>query len=408
MIICQRCSTQNEDDSVFCISCGYRLTNSPVDPIEPGNDKLNTVDIKQLYSHLQSQPENTPETRYSLKILGLNRYNYLLIPEALQANPKKYVSLSETQIPDGVTDLNSCFQGCVSLVEPPVIPDGVTDMSFCFQGCSYLVYAPDIPESVTNIKDCFKDCPHNLRKKSDKKAEQNILEIDVKNLYDYLANKPLNDSDTAYVLKITGLNKFNYLLIPEALQANPDKYVNLSVTKLPNDIKNISWIEECKSILYPPSLESEVNINNLRAFLDEKQQNTRNTPYSLIITGLTLDNYTEIGEALRVNPTKYVDLSATKLPDGISMYSLFHSCKSLVYAPPVPNGVTNLFCSFKNCASLLKAPLIPVGVKNMNKCFQGCSSLTEAPEIPESVAILEDCFEGCSSLKKECQLREVQ
>ncbi len=174
MIICQKCSTQNEDDSVFCISCGKRLTGSPVEPIESQSDEMRAVAIKELSNYLASLPKNTPETSYPLKVIGLNKYNYLLITEALQTNPQKYVSLSETQIPEGVTDLSSCFKECVSLVEPPVIPDGVTDMSFCFQGCRFLSYAPDIPKSVTNIRDCFNNCPHNLREKSDKKAELNI------------------------------------------------------------------------------------------------------------------------------------------------------------------------------------------------------------------------------------------
>ena len=62
------------------------------------------------------------------------------------------------EIPDGVTNMNSTFYGCSSLVKAPVIPDSVTNMPSTFNGCTSLVNAPEIPNGVINMPSTFQDC----------------------------------------------------------------------------------------------------------------------------------------------------------------------------------------------------------------------------------------------------------
>ena len=71
-----------------------------------------------------------------------------------------WLSLEEVtcKIPDGVTNMNSTFYGCTSLVTAPEIPSGVTDMEYTFGDCSSLVTAPDIPSGVTSMYSTFNGC----------------------------------------------------------------------------------------------------------------------------------------------------------------------------------------------------------------------------------------------------------
>ena len=71
-----------------------------------------------------------------------------------------WLSLEEVtcKIPDGVTNMNSTFYGCTSLVTAPEIPNSVTNMNSTFYGCSSLVNAPEIPSSVTSMDYTFSGC----------------------------------------------------------------------------------------------------------------------------------------------------------------------------------------------------------------------------------------------------------
>ena len=144
----------------------------------------------------------------------------------------------------------------------------------------------------------------------------------------------------------------------------------------------------------------EVDILELNGYLSEKSENTKESAYRIKITGLTVDNYTEIKTALKANPKKYTDLSATTLPDGITdMTGCFGTCISLTEAPKIPNGVTNMADCFRGCISLTEAPKIPNSVTDMSYCFANCTSLTQALEISNSVTNMAGCFSGCTSLK---------
>ena len=66
--------------------------------------------------------------------------------------------VSAPVIPNGVTNMESTFSGCSSLVNAPIIPDGVTNMEDTFDACSSLVTAPVIPDGVTSLSYTFYEC----------------------------------------------------------------------------------------------------------------------------------------------------------------------------------------------------------------------------------------------------------
>lgn len=143
----------------------------------------------------------------------------------------------------------------------------------------------------------------------------------------------------------------------------------------------------------------EIALSELGNWLSNQPANTKDTPYELNITGLTTSNVDTIKDSLKSNPTKYVDLSNTIIPNSVTgMYDTFDGCKSLVNAPNIPDGVTTMNGTFNSCKSLVNAPVIPGSVTDMTRTFSGCTSLVNAPVIPDSVTTMKDTFSVCTSL----------
>ncbi len=112
-----------------------------------------------LSDYLASLPAGTKEEPNVLPaITGLTTSNWTQITTALTANSTKYVDLSATALPEGITNMYNGFRDCANLVAAPAIPDSVTNMEYCFYHCSSLTAAPAIPDSVTNMSDCFNGC----------------------------------------------------------------------------------------------------------------------------------------------------------------------------------------------------------------------------------------------------------
>ena len=146
------------------------------------------------------------------------------------------------------------------------------------------------------------------------------------------------------------------------------------------------------------SAYEEVAASDLDGYLKSKDENDAATAYAIKITGLDASNSTQLKEILKANPTKYVDLSSTQLPDGINLRYGFSSCTTLTKSPVLPTGTTDLANCFFGCSSLVEAPTIPNTVTSMNTCFMNCTSLTTVPNISTSVTDMSFCFSGCTSL----------
>lgn len=92
-------------------------------------------------------------------------------------------------------------------------------------------------------------------------------------------------------------------------------------------------------------------------------------------------------------------ISAPIIPDKvINMKGTFLGCSNLTQPPIIPEGVTDLTNTFGGCRSLAQAPLIPDGIVNISNTFQGCTALTQAPAIPNSVTNMSGVFSGCTNL----------
>lgn len=152
-------------------------------------------------------------------------------------------------------------------------------------------------------------------------------------------------------------------------------------------------------------MATQIAFSDLNDWLTEQAENIPQTAYEIEVTGL-LDSdiapsYTEgsLGYVIKTNPTKYVDLSETELPDTIeSMVDCFKGCGNLIKSPAIPSGVENLANCFYECSSLIQAPTIPHSVRNMYYCFYRCTSLTQAPSLSVNTYNLNGAFYGCTNI----------
>ncbi len=117
------------------------------------------LDISGLSGYLASLPTGSKEEPNVLPAInGLTTSNWTQIKTALTANSSKFVDLSATALPAGITTMEEGFKNCSKLVAAPAIPDSVTNMKYCFSYCSSLTAAPVIPDGVTDMYNCFYQC----------------------------------------------------------------------------------------------------------------------------------------------------------------------------------------------------------------------------------------------------------
>ena len=335
-----------------------------------------TVAFSELDAWLQAQPENTADTPYELNITGLtvsdvgDSYIRETLGYILRQNRLKYVDLSATELPSGLTILSDCFFECITLIKSPVIPDSVTDMNNCFTRCTLLTEAPVIPDSVTNISGCFYECTAL--------TEAPIIPNSVTDM----------QSCFAFCTSITEAP-----IIPDSVTSIGGCFSGCtSLSKapvIPDSVTNISGcFSDCTSITEAPVIpDSVTDMQSCFAYCT-----------SLTEPPIIPDSVTNISGCF-INCVLFT--KPPVIPDSVTdMGGCFHGCTSLTEPPIIPDSVTNMDSCFMECTSLTEAPIIPDSVTNMDSCFMECTSLIKVPTIPKFVTAMEGCFEKCTSLTK--------
>ena len=303
------------------------------------------VSINDLSTWLSNQPDNTTDTPYEITITGLTTSNYNNIKTALTSNNTKYVDLSTTTIPNGVTSMTTTFYNCSSLVAPPVIPNTVTIMSTTFYNCTSLVSAPVIPNSVTDMRSTFSGCTSLV--------SAPVIPDSVTNMEQTFHNC------TALV---------NVPVIPDSV------------------ISMFSTFYNCTSLVNAPEIPDSVT----------NMESTFYNCTALVSVPAISDSITDVSHTFS-GCTSLVN--APVIPDSVTdMSYTFEGCTSLVSVPAIPNSVNIMFGTFKNCTSLVNAPTISNIVEFMAETFRGCTSLVSAPVIPNGVINMSSTFYNCTSL----------
>ena len=277
-----------------------------------------------LSDYLESLPAGSAEEPNVLPaITGLTASNWTNIKTALTANSTKYVDLSATALPAGITTMEEGFKNCTNLVVAPAIPDTVTDMDGCFRGCSSLTAAPTIPDSVTDMGNCFSECRS------------------------LTAAPAIPDGVTSMFRCFYSCSSLT------AAPAIPDSVTDMA-----------SCFSGCSSLTAAPVIPDSVT----------DMGNCFNSCSSLTAAPAIPDSVTNMASCFRYC---YRLTAAPVIPDSVTdMSSCFSECSSLTAAPTIPDSVTNMYGCFYKCRSLTTAPVIPDSVQSMTLCFSGCTSLT--------------------------------
>ena len=382
---------------------------------------VTTVAFSDLGTWLDSQPENTVDTPYELNITGLtvndigDSYTSGTLGNVITNRSTKYIDLSTTQIPDGVTSMYHCFTNCTSLTKAPVIPDGVTNLVFCFAYCTSLVNAPVIPDGVTNMTYCFGECSSLTEAPV---IPDGVIDIDhCFRSCTSLVNAPVIPDGVIEMYYCFGecTSLTHKPIIPSTVTDSGFCYYGVTTN---NWKGNQSQVDSFLSTFFAQTVDSDVqvfaddrksyeyticniDISTLSTYLAGLDQNDKYTPYKVYIRGLTTSNASDIKTALYANQTKYVDLTYTTIPQGTSLTSLFYkglgySIRSLIKPPVLPTDATSMINTFNDCVNLTDAPTIPSGVTDMTGAFSECTFLNESSvTLPNGVTNLTDTFHGC-------------
>ena len=303
---------------------------------------VTTVAFSDLNTWLQNQPANTAGTPYEITITGLTTSNYNDIKTILISNGNKYVDLSTTSIPSGVTGMSGTFQNCTSLVNAPVIPNGITNMNSTFYNCTSLVNAPVIPDSVTNMAQTFVDCTS-------------------------LVNAPVIP-DSVTNMSCTFQNCTSLVNAPVI----PDGVINMTQT-----------FYNCTSLVNAPVIPDGVTS------MSQTFQNCT----SLVNAPVIPDGVTNMTQTFQ-NCTLLINTPV--IPNGVTnMFRTFYNCTSLVNALVIPDGVTNMYQTFYNCTSLSYKPIIPSTVSSSVYCYGNVTTPNWKGTQSQVNSFYQTCTEDC-------------
>lgn len=404
------------------------------------------VAIGDLETWLSNQPENTADTPYEIEVTGLTTDNYTSLRTIIRGTTK-YVDLSYTQLPTGITSLSSFFDGCSFLVFSPEIPEGVTNMERTFQLCTALKVPPTIPSSVTNMERTFQHC-YSL-------SQAPILPSNVRyitglfNMCTSLQQPPEIPSSVISMEQL--FNNCSSLLvapvIPSGIQDLTQCFMGCELLtvapSIPDGVKNVSYMflgctslttppvlpngllnadyafYGCTSLLYksllPGSVTSSENCytgvtqtrwggsaSQVDAWIPNQSNEfevlvigTERIVYGVSINNLstwlqsqsenTTDEPFEV-DILGITEGNYPSVKAALLANPTKFVDLFYT--------EIPSNAV-LASSFRNCVSLVGAPILRE--QYLDYMFQNCVNLKKVRIYSEATS-LSATFANCSSL----------
>ena len=96
---------------------------------------------------------------------------------------------------------------------------------------------------------------------------------------------------------------------------------------------------------------------------------------------------------------KYISTDGGKTYQEVTnMWATFTGCEQLIYAPAIPNTVTNMNCTYSQCKNLIDGGYVSNSIVRMWATYSGCASLQKTPYLPNTVINMRSTFQDCTSL----------
>lgn len=362
-----------------------------------------------------------------------------------------------TNIPQSVTDMDSAFIGCTSLIKGPIIPNGIKSMSYIFKGCTNLVDSSPMPNEIDNLSYTFDGCTSLEKSPS---IPNSVVSMD----HTFFNCAKLKNTQVIPSSVIEMNYTFGNCISLVNSPAIPDNVIDIqymfdgctSLVTPPTIHEGITLLtgafRGCSKLSTAPTIHSNViNVSNLfkgcsnlngrvlvkATITDEdfysgcfencstddtvslkvdcivKSSDTvdriisTKSTESHITKGNQIDGYDEyshdplVRQSLR-NGTKTItdENLFTFDPSKFTISKYTRTDMNDIIIPKSIKGVEvkALVNVFMNNLLLVNAPVIPNTVTVMTNTFQGCSNLAKSPSIPGNVSDITGLFQDCTSL----------
>ena len=321
-----------------------------------------TVAFSELSTYLGSLEANTKETAYRLSITGLmitdlgNSQTSGTLGYILKSNPTKYVDLTPTTFPEGITDARFMFSDCKSLTSIDTLNfTSVTDASGMFEDCTSLL---EINTSgllnVTDASDLFLNC-------------SNLLSV-----------------DTSPFTKVTNA---------EAMF----KYCD-SITSI--DTSVFTEVTNAKEMFYHCFGLTDINTEAFSKVIDASYMF-----YSCVnLTNINLVPFSSVTNAdyMLFNCTSLTDINTVSLTKATSAEGMLCNCTGLTTVDT--SGLINVTDAkylMQGCTSLTYVDIIGLeSITDATSMFNGCTNLQtiDSFNLDTTTVDMSNCFADCDSL----------
>ena len=327
-------------------------------------------------------------------ILGVIIWYFFIFPSVLMNNGdyKLYVEMynvTELEIPDGTTTIQShALSDCTKLTSV-TIPDSVTSIGYgAFKGCSNLqsITIPFVgshKDRIGNYND-IKDIMSNIQNSSWYFGYIFAYNINPKEAdkADFAESVPESLKTVIITGGTIGYHAFY----------NCSHITSITIS---DNVTSVDYaaFEGCSSLEY-------------NEFDNAYYLGNDSNPYRVLVraSSTTIDSCTINSDTVMILPYAFADcynLTSVTIPDSVTNIgeNAFFSCSSLE-SMTIPDSVTSIDDSaFEGCSSL-ESMTIPDSVTSIGySAFKGCSSLATIT-IPDSVtSIGASAFKDCSGLE---------
>lgn len=247
------------------------------------------------------------------------------------------------------TDMRDAFFECRSLSVIPNIPSSINNISFAFDGCTSLVNPPIFEGTyIGNSTYAFHDCI-------------NLISTPDLSKFDNIAGMFSNCTN----LSIINGNFNQYIT-----SLSDTFFMCSNITSVPTIPASVNDLSKAFSYCSKLSSYSKAPSNHDISF-NETFDNCTSLVSADVTNGIDL-KYT-FKEC-----TNLINCTGTISPNNEYMNYTFDYCTSLISAPTIPSNsiLLEMNATFNHCESLPTVPEIPASVKKLWYTFNYCTALT--------------------------------
>mgnify|MGYP000109914160 CR=1 FL=1 len=297
-------------------------------------------------------------------------------------------------IPNSITDMGRCFNGCVKLTHISNFPSSMREAFNLIANCNIIKKVPEIPNTVTNLEGAYVNC-YALNQQIDLSNCINISNNGLRYTWQNCASltyTPILPTNHAGSLAsaFSGTKITTAPVLPNGVtnltSAFKDCKELTTVGNIPTSCTNYdSWVSGCRKLTSVP--ETGYKGGCASAFYNCKSLNQK---IDLSLATNSISGAFFSCESLTIPPILPIKLGG----DYAKMEDTFSYCTKLGTPPKTPEGVLSMAGCYYGCTSLITAPYIPNTCTNIKNLACSCNKLTEITIPLENLKIYTNALNG--------------